>query len=250
MAYNTKYLENQYIMFQRGIFRIFRAELKEVVQLLESMEGKWYETKGFMQSLNSLLESFKELVPKYIIDNLPKVIKRGFDGSYQKYKKKLKDDYKLSFDLPTDSAVKYLASDYAFMLSDEWLLKLTKEDLTRIVGEGISAGKSYGQIAKEIEEDIPFAFSKSRAKLIAVNEVWRAYWFWYFEPVKEMQKEGYTMEKQWITSHDSKVRPTHMANQSEWWIDIDKNWNATNDEFAPSTHDINCRCFMNTRIVS
>lgn len=249
MAYNKQYLENQYIMFQRGIYRIFKSELAELVLFLENFNGKSYETKWFLQSLNKLLDSFREKVPKYIVDNLPKVIKRGFDGSYQKYKKKLKDDYKLSFDLPTDSAVEYLASDYAFLLSDEWLLKLTKEDLTRIVWEGISAGKSYGQIAKEIEQDIPFAFSRARAKLIAVNEVWRAYWFWYFEPVKEMQKEWFTMEKQWITSHDSKVRPTHLQNQSEGWIPIDKKWSATDDEFAPSHNDINCRCYMTTRIV-
>lgn len=248
--YNTKYLDNQFVMFQRGIFRIFKSQLKEVIELLESMDQKWYETKGFMQRLENLLNSFREQVPKYITDNLPKVIKRGFEETYKKYKKKLSWDYKLSFDLPTDSAVKYLSTNYALLLSDKWLLKLTKEDLTRIIGDGISAGKSYGQIAKEIEEDIPFAFSKSRAKLIAVNEVWRAYWFGYFEPVKEMKKEWFDMEKQWITSHDSKVRPDHKANESEWWISIDKKWKATGDEYAPSHNDINCRCYMTTRIVS
>lgn len=49
------------------------------------------------------------------------------------------------------------------------------------------------------------------------------------------------MKKIWATSEDEKVRPEHMANEAEGWIDFEDTWSGTGDEFAPST-DINCRC--------
>lgn len=63
------------------------------------------------------------------------------------------------------------------MISNEdgSITKTTRDELRRLLSNGIDEGMSYGEIAKQIQETDPFVFSKYRAKLIAVNEVGRAY---------------------------------------------------------------------------
>lgn len=118
------------------------------------------------------------------------------------------------------------------------------------MAKGIDEGKSYGQIAKEIALEDPWVFSKSRATLIAVNEVGRAYGWGNHEPAVALQKEGYEMEKKWTTSHDEKVRRNHSQNEADGFIPLDKEFSGTGDEFAPSTNEIRCRCTSTHKIVA
>lgn len=83
----------------------------------------------------------------------------------------------MAFDLPTSPASIYIRDliDLNLSTRDGSTLKTTRDELRRIIADGLDDGKSYGQIAKEIREVDPFVFSKTRAKLISVNEIGRAY---------------------------------------------------------------------------
>lgn len=116
--------------------------------------------------------------------------------------------------------------------------------------EGVANGDSYGQIAKQIQAEDPWVFSKSRATLIAVNEIGRAYGWANHEPAVELQREGYVLQKFWTTSHDDRVRPRHKANEAADWIPLDTAFPGTFDQFAPSTNEIRCRCTSTHRITA
>lgn len=60
---------------------------------------------------------------------------------------------------------------------------------------------------------------------------------------------GYVLQKSWTTSHDDKVRPTHVQNERQGWVDFNGKFSGTEDEYAPSSHDINCRCTSSHRVV-
>lgn len=158
----------------------------------------------------------------------------------------------MSFDVETEPAAKYLEDLKDLMLSqrDGSILKTTRDRLRRLMKDGINAGSSYGKIAKEIREEDPWVFSKARATLIAVNEVGRAYGWANHEPALELERQGYVVEKLWSTSKDDKVRPNHTANQAAGWIPLGKPFPGTQDQFAPSTNEIRCRCTSTHRIVA
>lgn len=102
---------------------------------------------------------------------------------------------------------------------DGSISRTTKSELQKIIADGVQEGLSYSSIASQIRETDPFVFSKSRAELIAVNEVGRAYGFGTHEPSRVLvEDEGYTMEKKWNSSHDDRVRKTHAENASAGWI--------------------------------
>ena len=77
----------------------------------------------------------------------------------------------------------------------------------------------------------------------------RAYGWANHEPGQVLQDEGYVLVKEWTTSEDDKVRPTHMLNQSDGQIPFEDHFSGTDDEYAPSTNDINCRCTSSHEIV-
>lgn len=133
---------------------------------------------------------------------------------------------------------------------DGSILKTTRDELRRIISKGLEEGQSYGEIAKQIQETDPFVFSKYRAKLIAVNEVGRAYGWANHEPARVLQGEGYVLQKEWTTSHDDKVRETHAANEGDGPIPLDSAFSGTGDQYAPSSVDINCRCTSSHKITA
>lgn len=87
------------------------------------------------------------------------------------------DDYALVFDIETEPASQYLTELRDLHLSQRQgsILKTTRDELRTIMANGIDEGMSYTEIGKQILEQDPFVFSKSRAKTIAVNEIGRAY---------------------------------------------------------------------------
>lgn len=212
--------------------------------LEERDRSKWF--------VDDFFKKIREQVPNYLYFALPKIIKRWAAGPIKRFSRFLTDWYKIRFDIDSDPAVQYLERMRELHLSQRQgsISKTTLAELKDIIAKGVEMGYSYTQVAKQIREKDPFVFSKSRAKLIAVNEIWRAYWFGSFEPSRVLaEEEGYIMEKLWQTSHDDKVRQRHTANETAWWIPLDKQFPGTWDQYAPSTIDIRCRCTSTTRIV-
>jgi len=173
--------------------------------------------------VDDFFDSIREEVPNYLFIALPKIIKRGAAGPIKKFSKFLPDGYAIRFDIDSDPAVQYLERMRELHLSQRQgsISKTALAELKDIIAKGVEMGYSYTQVAKQIREKDPFVFSKSRAKLIAVNEIGRAYGFGSFEPSRVLaEEEGYIMEKLWQTSHDDKVRKRHTMNESAGWIPL------------------------------
>ena len=244
-----KYLKNKRITSGRAIYKILERWKKDFVKRLEDRESKgaFYEMKDDI--VDGFIADIKYDLPEYFESELPPVMKQGAKGNIAKYSDLLPTGYSLAFDLPTSPASNYVRDlvDLHLSTRDGSTLKTTRDELRRIIADGLDDQGSYGSIAKNIRELDPFVFSKTRAKLIAVNEIGRAYGWADSEPARVLSSD-YVMEKKWETSQDEKVRPDHVANQAEGWIPMDRSWKATGDTYAPS-HDINCRCTSTDKII-
>jgi uncharacterized protein with gpF-like domain len=196
------------------------------------------------------LEETKKLIPDYLLSALPTIMKRWARPNIDKFAEYLPKDYWLAFDIETSPASKYLKDMETLMLSEkEWSInRTTKDELKKILAEWVDNWLSYGQIAKQIKETDPFVFSKSRAELIAIQEVGQAYGFANYEPIRVLKEDWYIMEKKWVTSHDWKVRPSHTSNELAGWIPADDEFPWTSDMYAPS-RQFRCRCTMTNRII-
>lgn len=230
----------------RKITSILKGQKTRFVEFLNKLNTKTalIEIKSIESNINNFVEEVAPEIPNYLLSVLPAIIKEGGKDSIKKYKKQLPKGYNFAFDVETSPASKYLKDLEDLMLSQREgsISKTTKEKLIGIMEQGVADGKSYGQIAKEIESADPWVFSKTRAQLIAINEVGRAYGWANHEPAVELQRQGYIMEKEWTTSHDEKVRPNHTANEAAGLIPLDQAFPGTGDQFAPSINEIRCRC--------
>lgn len=122
-----------------------------------------------------------------------------------------------SFAVKNPDAAAYLAeygANRVTQLSEE-----TRRVIRELITRAIDMGKSYNRIAREIVDAFG-DMSKKRAKLIAVTEAGNAYEHGSQAVAADMQREGLTMEKSWLTSNDDKVTPECMANQRQGWIPI------------------------------
>lgn len=243
-----KYLKNKRITSWRAIYKILQKWKKDFVILLEK-ESKSFILEKKEDILDVFLWGIENDLPDYFDATLPWVMKMWASRNIKRYADLLPDNYKLDFDLPTAPAVKYLDDLRDLHLSDRdgSTLKTTRDEVRKIISDGVAVWDSYSTIAKRIEEVDPFVFSKTRAKLIAVNEVGRAYGWADHQPWKELSGK-YIMEKKWNCHIDGKERDTHRENDLKWWIPFDDIWEATWDEYAPS-YEINCRCNSTDRII-
>lgn len=248
-----RYIKNQEATKTRAIYKIFQSEKARFIERLEKREdtAKRLELKFTPDDLiDPFLDEIAPDVPEYLLTVLPTIMNEAAKEPIKRYKDLLPEGYALSFDIETAPAAKYLKDLEDLMLSQNEgsILKTTRDELRRIMERGVEQGQSYGQIAKDIQAEDPWVFSKTRAELIAVNEIGRAYGWANHEPAIELQREGYVLEKYWTTSHDDKVRKRHKANEAAGWIPLDRPFPGTADQFAPSTNEIRCRCTSTHRI--
>jgi hypothetical protein len=204
------YIMTQERIFTRSIFAILSRQKEEFAKTLEAQDRE----KGFV---DDFWNTIREEVPDYLFINLKRVIKKGASEPIKRYSQYLPEGYSIRFDIDASPASKYIRDMRSLHLSDKQgsIGKTTKDELKRIIADGVEQGLSYSAVAKQIRETDPFVFSKSRAELIAVNEIGRAYGFGTHEPARVLvEDEGYVMEKKWITSQDDKVRKAHKENEA------------------------------------
>lgn len=254
MTKRERYIKNQEAIKAKAIYKLLQKQKGAFADLLEK-EGKGYRlyTEKSIEDdlIDPFLDDVKKDIPEYLLSVLPKIMEEGAKDPIKRYKDLLPEDYALVFDVSTEPATIYLQELEDLMLSQRQgsILKTTRDELRTLIKNGIEEGNSYGAIAKQIREVDPWVFSKARAKTIATNEIGRSYGWANYEPGRVLDDEGYVLVKEWQTSHDDRVRPLHVANESAGKIDFKKDFPGTNDQFAPSTHDINCRCTSTHEIV-
>ncbi len=142
----------------------------------------------------------------------------------------------LNFKLDNPRAVEYARVNAAEHVKD--IGDSTKKFMRTTITDGIEAGKSYNEIARDITDRFK-DFSEGRAKRIAVFETGDAYEQAGLDFAKELEGEGLEMEKSWLTVGDDRVRDEHAANEGEGWIPIDQSFGSGADR-APT--DPGCRC--------
>jgi HK97 family phage portal protein len=120
--------------------------------------------------------------------------------------------------------------------------------IQRIVENGLVQGFTIDDIASDISE--AFAFSPQRALMIARTESTNAANLGAQRAYAEAEADGIKVQKQWLSSRDSKVRDSHAALDGQT-VGANENFvNETGDEaaypagFGIASEDINCRCTM------
>lgn len=242
--FNIQYIRNQEKIKTRAIAKILSEQQSLFCSMLEN------EKKDFIDDVvNNLIDETKSEIPNYLVETLPTIMNKALSEKKNQYKQ-IPDNYNLSFDIETSPASEYIRNLEELHLSQrDWSInKTTNDELRRIIAQWIDDWFAYWWIAKQIKETNPFVFSKARANLIAVQEVWQAYWFANYQPMLDMNEQyWFIFEKLWVTNHDGKVRATHLENEGMWWIPMDKEF-VTWDMYAPS-HDFRCRCYMKDKVV-
>jgi len=246
MTKRERYIRNQEAIKSKALYKILQKHKGIFADLLEKEDKSFRLTLKYIGDdiIWPFLDDIKGDIPEYLLSVLPKIMQEWAKDPIARYKYLLPDDYALVFDVDTEPATIYLKELEDLMLSQRsWsILKTTRDELRTLIWKWIEEWQSYWQIAKQRREVDPFVFSKARAKTIAVNEIWRSYGWANHEPWRELTREGYVLEKSWQTSDDKDVRDSHRVNEKAWWIPFDDLFPWTDDEFAPSPTEINCRC--------
>lgn len=237
MPHNRYVLQKEKWM-QRALYSLFNKEYKAFIGILRKQDTQ----KGFYNDMEVLLGRLRDWVVEILKERVQVVVKRGAEQNIQKYN----PWFAIDFNLANSEASKYLTTIEQLHLSENQgsIYKTTKEDILEIVNEGITEGLSYGQMADKIQKTQPFVFSKARAELIAITEIGRAYEFGNWLPMKDLERQGATVMKEWITAGDEKVRPSHTQNARDGLIPLNQLFSGTRDLYAPAKNrdPFRCRC--------
>lgn len=160
----------------------------------------------------------------------------------------------ISFNLRNERAIQYLNAKRDIMLSDRQgsINKTTKDRVLEIIRDGVNNRQSYTQVANQIASlSTEGIFSKSRAQMIATNEVGKAYEFGNYIPVQEYaQRTGKSIVKYWQTVGDEKVTEQCHENEEKSKAGIPLNAQfASGDLTAPRSTHPRCRCSTSYEVI-
>lgn len=236
-------MANNYVLFKEKtyanwLYKIMKKYKKQFVYLLKT------EQKDFT-SFNLKLKTFLNSMVEAMADYLPKPL-QAVINKWVSSQKDLNPNFWISWDLRNEPAVVYLKNLKELHLSQrDWsIAPTTIKEIIWILKNWLEKWMSYTDIAEDIVKLDPFVFSQSRAELIAVTEVWRAYEYWKWLPMKDLQNQWFIVLKKWQTVNDERVRESHRQNQRDWYIPLDIPFSWTWDLLAPAKkkQSYRCRC--------
>ena len=200
-------------------------------------ELKSFEKKQREVNINKIIDESHRIIVYWLI----RYTKNTLKWWMRNLEKEL--GISMSFDLVNEAAKIYTDHIENLHLSNRyWSIKLTtKKKVYEIINKWIEEWLSPQDMAKEImkqwEEGV---FSKARAEMIAINEIWNAYEYWRRHWINEYKKRTWNMVfKYRQTVEDSRVSKLCRTNQSAGWILFDEvfpSWHRT-----PTWHP-RCRC--------
>ena len=228
----TKYpsrIEHEYDYLNQPTTDIYHWEKNWIWDVSsEPMDWFWREM-GIYKMINETKQQVKKTVEKW----------------YKKRFRVLKNDLEANgFYYNTEIPVKYTEKFWELNLSNfKWSIsRTTKRNVTKILKKWLIENVWVWQMSKQIRALSGSLFSKSRAEMIAVTEIGKAYEYWNLFPVKQLNQIWIAMLKLWSSVWDAKVRESHRANESEWRKPVDYVYWATGTDTAPT--GVNCRCTM------
>ena len=236
---------------ENRLVRRFKQQLAWIVTeaeklpFLQPAKGiKRLERKTAQQEAEDLANRlpFHEEVTDEIINISKQSYKRGAKSIYVKMDMGKSG---IDFSLVNQPAVEYLAKLKDLHLSEARgsIKRETKKRIIKLLTDAAESGASYQETARKIrEQGDAGVFSRSRAELIATNNVGHAYGVGSKEMIDQYRAEtGALLQKYWITVQDSSVTEECRANEAMGWIGIDEHFKS-GDSFAPRESNPRCRC--------
>ena len=126
--------------------------------------------------------------------------------------------------------------------------RTTAKAVAKNVEKGLIDGLSVAEIARGIEAIA--AFAPSRAKAIARTESTKAANRAAVAAYDEAQNQGLKVQKEWLSSADGNVRPTHedldgtVIGVNEQFVTTNGDTALSPADFGEPSEDINCRCTL------
>ena len=165
--------------------------------------------------------------------------------------------YKLSYrllePLLTENWFKYYTDEISNYANQRWELNLsnykwsisrtTKFDVINVLKNWIDNNLTPQEVANQIQWLNERLFWKPRARTIAITEMRKAYEYWNYQPVAQLESVWVQMEKQRQTCDDSRVREEHMECELEWRVRSDYLYQSVWWVLYPPWWP-NCRCTM------
>ncbi len=233
---SEKYKNSQELISSVIFYRELQREKKQLVNFL-----LLYDQKGFKDDFDALIDKLLAPLAILISKKAKQVLSAWFSSWKQQFSWKTESIW-INWGLKNDEATIYITRLRDLHLSQNlWSVsRTTKLWIIELLTDWINEWLSYWEIWRSIQKTDPVIFSKSRAELIAVQEVGRAYEYGNYLPMKELQDKWEQVKKKWITAWDIKVRPTHQKNWQDSWIDLRVPFSWTQTNIAPQ--GFRCRC--------
>ncbi len=233
----------------KSISKNFKDMWNEISDFLLSQENqKAFETKNLQSWIKNIIDKFHTIINNLIYTVQDKNILKWFAEE-----QKIADNSNLAVLRNEVSPKVYMYLDKNKIINWTYWPKsiksTTRENINTVISNWTRDGKSYWQIAKDIIWQIGSGtLSKSRAEMIAVNQLANAYEFSRRETITVIEdKYPVQYQKQWSTVNDARVTPLCSNNQNQWWISKWQSF-ASWDFIAPRVWNPRCRCRINYRL--
>ncbi len=165
----------------------------------------------------------------------------------------------ISWKLSNPRAVAYVREHGAALVTR--IDETTRGDLRSLIERAMAEGRSYDQIAEDIQTQFkhyyepgsawafdaprPQGHIDSRAHLIAVTETGNAYVEGNWQVGQGLKAAGLAMEKAWLTVGDDRVSEICLGNEAAGWIPMDEDFPSGDEK--PLAHPA-CRCDLLQRV--
>jgi len=157
-----------------------------------------------------------EMIDKLKV-HIRKAVDKWYKMTYRLFEPLLRENW---FSYYTDLISNYENQWWVLNLSNyKWAIsRTTKYDVIRVLKEWIDNNLTPQQVAKNIHEIDEKLFWKARARTIAITEMRKAYEYWNYQPISQLESVWIPMMKQRQTCDDAKVRPEHMDCELLWRV--------------------------------
>lgn len=233
------------------LFKDFKSYVNKIATIVEtSLRESWFwvdvnqkQFSIFWDAQNDLINStlfFNDTMLEYLLWN-EKVM--AVDGMQQVSNQ---IDFEINFNIRISEANKYIAFKRQFL--KDTVINTNQTAILDIVDQALIDWTSWQEVWRQIRKSTSvWAFSVSRAEMIAVNEMWNAFEFWRWTTVNQFRIETWNkVEKIWDTVWDDKVTQLCMENWHQWWIQFWADFQSW-DQTAPRAANPRCRCTVNFR---
>lgn len=175
-------------------------------------------------------------------DHIRKSVDKWYKLSYRLLEPLLTENW---FSYYTDKISEYTNQRWDIHLSNyKWAIsRTTKFDVLKVLKNWIDNNLTPQEVASQIQWINERLFWKPRARTIAITEMRKAYEYWNYQPVAQLESVWVQMEKKRQTCDDAKVRPEHMDCELLWRVrstyEYESVWWVLYPPWWP-----NCRCTM------